>query len=65
MGCKKNPRHSNDLVSKLQAQLQLPKFYLEPIYLHRVDVVLRAANHTCGPVQTGRGLEGDCEVVGL
>ena len=34
-------------------------------HLDRVGVVLRAPDHARGPVETRRGLEGDCEVVGL
>lgn len=37
----------------------------DPPHLDSVGVVLRAADHARGPVEAGRGLEGDCEVVGL
>lgn len=36
-----------------------------PPHLDGVGVVLRAAHHAGGSVEAGRGLEGDCEVVGL
>lgn len=65
MGCKKNQDTAMILSLNFRHNFNCQSSNLEPIYLHRVDVVLRAANHTCGPVQTGRGLEGDCEVVGL
>lgn len=62
---KKNQDTSMILSLNFRHNFNCQSSILEPIYLHRVDVVLRAANHTCGPVQTGRGLKGDCEVVGL
>lgn len=37
----------------------------DPPHLDCIGVVLWAANHTSGPVETCRGLEGDCEIVGL
>jgi len=36
-----------------------------PPHLDGVGVVLWAANHSGGPVEAGRGLEGDGEAVGL
>lgn len=37
----------------------------DPPHLDSIGVVLRAADHAGGPVEAGRGLEGDGEVVCL
>ncbi len=37
----------------------------DPSHLDGIGIILWAANHSGGPVEASRGLEGDCEVVGL